>query len=244
MQSNYPYALQQVLLSEGGYTNDPRDPGGATNFGITIADYRMYINRNGTPVDVRNMTVDQAKTIYQSKYWDKVNGNELPSGVDYCVFDYGVNSGVSRANRVYQEFRGQDPVDCINAICDERLHFLQSLHTWSAFGLGWSRRVASVRANSIALAKQQPQVVVPSLDDINTQLTTATSIWSTTKDFLSSNLGSLGRHGSTSLITSLGSVSVMFTKDWPYILASSIVLALVIWGGLKLYEGNSNANLS
>ena len=92
--TNYNYALEQVLLSEGGYTNDPRDPGGPTNFGITIYDYRAYINHAGTATDVKNMTKAQAAAIYKSKYWDAVNGDNLPSGVDYCVSDYGVlNSG-------------------------------------------------------------------------------------------------------------------------------------------------------
>src|SRR6266700_411770 len=100
MKNNYDDCLARVLKSEGGYTNDPRDPGGPTNFGITIADYRSYINRNATASDVRRMKIDQAKTIYKSKYWDKVNGDNLPSGVDYTVFDYGVNSGINRANRV------------------------------------------------------------------------------------------------------------------------------------------------
>jgi lysozyme family protein len=242
MRQNYSYALQEVLKSEGGYTNDPRDPGGATNFGITIADYRMYINPQGTPADVRNMSVDQAKEIYQSKYWNKVQGDALQSGVDYCVFDYGVNSGVSRANSVYQRLKTDNAVDTINAICDERLHFLQSLHTWNTFGLGWSRRVASVRANSIRLAStpEQPHI---GLDDINSKVTTATSLFSTIKSFLSENIGSLGRHVSTGSIAAAGSVSAMFTKDWPYVLGAAIVLSVLIWAGLKIYERNHNASV-
>lgn len=153
MKQNYNYALQQVLISEGGYSNDPRDPGGPTNFGITLNDYRSYINPKGTALDVKNMTQAQAAAIYKPKYWDKVNGDSLPSGVDYCVFDYGVNSGVSRAVKVYKSLAPKytNPVDLINAICDQRLAFLKGLGTWSTFGKGWSTRVASVRANSIKL---------------------------------------------------------------------------------------------
>lgn len=152
MKQNYNYCLSEVLKSEGGYTNNPRDPGGPTNFGITIADYRMYINPNGTAKDVKNMTLDQAKVIYKSKYWDKVNGDQLPSGVDYSVFDYGVNSGISRANRIYSKVKVDDPVKTINNICDERLSFLQSLGTWKTFGRGWGPRVGRVRHDSIVLA--------------------------------------------------------------------------------------------
>lgn len=152
MKANYQYALTELLKDEGGYTNDPQDPGGPTNFGITLADYRKYINPKGTATDVQNMTVDQAKSIYKPKYWDAVNGDSLPSGVDYCVFDYGVNSGVSRANRIYAKYSTLDATGAINAICDERLAFLKSLSTWGRFGKGWSNRVANVRNKSIKLA--------------------------------------------------------------------------------------------
>lgn len=237
MQQNYNYSLQQVLQSEGGYTNDPRDPGGATNFGITIADYRMYINSNGTALDVKNMTKSQAETIYKSKYWNKVNGDVLPSGVDYCVFDYGVNSGVSRANQVYLNLKSSDPADTINAICDERLHFLQGLHTWSSFGKGWASRVAKVRSGALQLANQ-PTSSVPYLDDINNQVSSVSNFIRTTKSFLSDNIGSLGRHISTGAIAAGGSASAIFTNDWPYILGGAVILSLVIWAGLKIYERN------
>lgn len=154
MKFNFNDCLNRVLKSEGGYTNDPKDPGGPTNFGITLADYRSYINRNGTAKDVKGMTVDQAKQIYKPKYWDKVNGDVLPSGIDYTVFDYGVNSGVSRANRVYNKLKQSDSIRTINAINDERLSFLHGLSTWNHFGRGWASRVASVRQHSVDLARQ------------------------------------------------------------------------------------------
>lgn len=160
MKQNYDFILKEVLKSEGGYSNDPSDPGGPTNFGITIHDYRAYINASGTADDVRNMSLEQAETIYKSKYWNKVNGDELPSGVDYCVFDYAVNSGVSRANRIYHTYaNASNPID---AICNERLRFLKGLRTWRLFGRGWSTRVDHVRVlshrlYSNALAKPVPQ---------------------------------------------------------------------------------------
>src|SRR5262249_55564304 len=108
MQTNYSEALKRLLEDEGGYTNDPQDPGGPTNFGITIHDYRMYVAKNGTADDVKHMTVEQAKAIYKPKYWDALNCDDLPSGVDYAVFDYGVNSGIYRAARVLQTLVGAD----------------------------------------------------------------------------------------------------------------------------------------
>jgi lysozyme family protein len=153
MQQNYNYCLNEVLKSEGGYCNDPGDPGGPTNFGITIADYRMYVKKDATAQDVRNMHLADAQAIYRSKYWNALNCDSLPSGVDYSVFDYGVNSGIGRARSVWNKVKSDDPVKTINAINDERLAFLKSLRTWSLFGKGWGPRVARVRAGSLNLAK-------------------------------------------------------------------------------------------
>lgn len=151
MKQNYSYCLQELLKDEGGYSNDPKDPGGPTNFGITLTDYRKYINPQGTALDVKNMSVEQAKTIYKSKYWDAVNADNLPSGLDYTVFDYGVNSGVARSNRIYNKLKTTDVVHTINLINDERMSFLQALPTWSRFGKGWGTRVTNVRTKSIKL---------------------------------------------------------------------------------------------
>lgn len=178
MKQNYQDCLSRVLQDEGGYTNDPRDPGGATNYGITIADYRMYVNSSGTPKDVKNMTQDQAKVIYKSKYWDKVNGDNLPSGVDYTVFDYGVNSGVGRSNKVYNKLKQTDSIKTINAINDERLSFLHSLGTWSTFGKGWGPRVGRVRQHSIDLANKSSVIAHPAnIGILATIATAAASYW-------------------------------------------------------------------
>lgn len=168
MKSNYTASLERVLQDEGGYTNDATDPGGPTNFGITIHDYRMYINPKGTATDVKNMTVDQAKVIYKARYWDAVKGDDLPAGIDYVVFDYGVNSGVSRSAKVLQKLvnvpqdgeigpdtiaavKKQDPKALVNAICDERMTFLKKLKTFKTFGKGWTRRVEGGRAFALSL---------------------------------------------------------------------------------------------
>lgn len=168
-KSSYDQSLQRLLVHEGGYTNDAADPGGPTNFGITIGDYRQYIKRGATSADVRAMTVDQAKTIYRARYWDAQRCDELPAGVDDTVFDYGVNSGIGRATKVLQRVVGvaadgvlgdetmlavadRDPKEIIVAINGERLRFLQSLHTWPVFGKGWGRRVEEVQAFSLQLA--------------------------------------------------------------------------------------------
>jgi lysozyme family protein len=169
MRSSYDEALRRLLQHEGGYTNHPDDPGGPTNYGITIFDYRKYVKPEASADDVRAMALDDAKAIYRAKYWDAVAADSLPAGVDYAVFDYGVNSGISRAAKVLQRVLGVqddgrigpmtlaaaakcDPAVTVEKICAERLKFLQSLRTWPVFGKGWGRRVGEVEAAALALA--------------------------------------------------------------------------------------------
>lgn len=157
MKSNYNYAITELLKSEGGYTNDPSDSGGATNFGITIKDYRMYINKNGTPEDVKNMTVSQAKAIYKTKYWDAIDGDRLENGVDYTCFDYGVLAGLGRPRACLAKFSNLSGDKLIDAINDERTGFLTRLATNrpkdKKFLRGWLLRTERVRKQSHALRK-------------------------------------------------------------------------------------------
>jgi uncharacterized protein (TIGR02594 family) len=178
--ANYDASLARLLVHEGGYSNHPSDPGGPTNYGITIHDFRKYIDRNGTAADVRAMTVEQAKTIYRRRYWDVQRCDQLPAGVDYAIFDYGVNSGIGRSGKVLRRVLGlsdgtsaitdeviaaagrRDPKVLASAICDERLAFLRGLGTWPTFGRGWGRRVAEVRAAALAMAGASQGVITPS----------------------------------------------------------------------------------
>jgi lysozyme family protein len=168
--SNFDACLTRLLVHEGGYINHPSDPGGPTNFGVTMNDYRKYVKPNATIADIRAMTRDVAKAIYRVRYWDAQRCDELPAGVDYAVFDYGVNSGIARSARILRRVlhlpedesivtdevlaaaRESDANFVVAALCDERLHFLQSLNTWAIFGKGWSRRVAEVRAAASSMA--------------------------------------------------------------------------------------------
>lgn len=167
MKQTYDEALQRLLVHEGGYTNHPSDPGGPTNFGITIFDYRKYVKPGATAADVKAMRLDEAKAIYKAKYWDAQRCDELPVGLDYAVFDYGVNSGIGRSgkvlrrivklsdatsvvnNDVLQAVKQYDSRNLITTMCDERLRFLKALKTWPVFGAGWGRRVAEVRAAAL-----------------------------------------------------------------------------------------------
>lgn len=166
----YDESLNRLLVHEGGYTNHPSDPGGPTNFGITIYDYRKYVKPDATAADVRAMRLDEAKVIYRAKYWAAQRCDELPAGVDYAIFDYGVNSGIGRSGKVLRRClklpdntsvvsdaviaaaRAVNPRQLISDICSERLRFLQQLKTWSVFGKGWGARVVEVRAAAIHMA--------------------------------------------------------------------------------------------
>lgn len=170
---DYQPSLKEVLGHEGGYTNDPQDPGGPTNWGITIFDARMYWKPTATADDVRAMDLDVAKGIYKNKYWNAVRGDDLPAGLDYCVFDYAVNSGRGRAVPVLQRMIGVKAdgvmgpetmkalaaatdtqyklVALIGAYQNERLLFLKGLKTWGRFGKGWATRVQDVRRDAIAM---------------------------------------------------------------------------------------------
>jgi lysozyme family protein len=172
-RATWPEALRRLLAHEGGYSNHPADPGGPTNFGITIHDYRRYVKPDATAADVRAMQVEEASAIYRARYWDALRCDDLPAGIDYAVFDYGVNSGIGRAGKVLRRVlaltdetgavtgtvlaaaRRAEPRALVTAICDERLRFLQRLKTWPVFGAGWSRRVAEVKVAALGLAAGQ-----------------------------------------------------------------------------------------
>ena len=145
--STYGDAIARVLTHEGGYSDHPSDPGGPTNFGITIGDYRRYVKANATAADVRAMRLDEAKAIYRARYWNAMRCDELAAGLDYAAFDYAVNSGVGRATKVLQRLldladdgrvsdalvtaaRSRNATDLIARLCDERLAFLKQLKTW------------------------------------------------------------------------------------------------------------------
>ena len=164
---NYQKCLAQVLKYEGGYVDHPKDPGGPTNKGITQAVYDEWRKKSGLPVQsVRNIAQSEVEAIYRQEYWDLISGDSLPSGVDFAVFDYAVNSGVSRAAKTLQAVVGvtQDgqigpaTIQAVKtyvamSVTNKRLAFMQSLSIWSTFGKGWSARIDAVKNQIIALTK-------------------------------------------------------------------------------------------
>ena len=105
MNRNFERALSLVLEHEGGYVDHPRDPGGATNLGITLDTLSSWLGRVATKADVLALKVSDVGPIYRRRYWDTIEGDELPDGLDYAVFDFAVNSGPSVHWYHHQEFQ-------------------------------------------------------------------------------------------------------------------------------------------
>jgi len=168
MKENFDAALKAILHHEGGYVDHPADPGGRTNLGVTQKVWEEWV---GHPVDektMRSLTPEIVAQMYKVKYWDKIKGDELPSGVDYAVFDAAVNSGPGRAVKWLQTCVGVtpdggigpktlaavakfDPAVLVENYNNLRLSFLQHLQNWATFGKGWGRRVAEVQTAATSM---------------------------------------------------------------------------------------------
>ena len=171
-KSRFEPCLEILFPMEGGYSNRSvaDDPGGPTNLGITQRTYTAWRKLRGLSTqDVRAITHEEARAIYRSQYWDAVRADELPVGLDLCVFDYAVNSGPAQAIKTLQRALGVtadgivgeqtlaalsnvDQRRLIVDVCDRRLAFMQSLKNWRANKNGWSNRVRNIRAASVSAA--------------------------------------------------------------------------------------------
>ena len=165
--ATYDAAMVRVFADEGGYTNDPKDPGGATNWGITIFDARKYWKADAEASDVRNMPKSVACEIYRKHYAAPMRYDDLPAGFDYSVLDAAINSGVGRApvwagralgiqakninDVVAPANSSPDKVAIIQNYWAVRLAFLHGLGTWSHFGGGWGRRCANGEAAAVRM---------------------------------------------------------------------------------------------
>ena len=166
MISNYDAALQHVLKSEGLWSDNPADPGGATMKGITLSVYREWKrNPHISKEELRVIPDEEVYNLYKELYWNKVQGDYLPAGVDYAVFDSAVNMGVGRAAKLIQEAVGvtadgvlgpasvsaiqkTDPKELIEKFSALKELFYRSLKTFPVFGTGWLNRVAEVKTIS------------------------------------------------------------------------------------------------
>ncbi len=188
METNWPTVNGWIGLSEGGFVNHKKDPGKATNHGITIFTLSDDLGRPATIQDVKNLTKAEAERILKSRYWDLVRGDELPSGLDYMVSDYGVNSGPAKAVKdlqrtlksmgfklkidglmgpqtlgVLSELSKDQAEELVRLYAKRRMTFLRGLGTWTTFGRGWTRRVmgerSGIQLNDIGVADRAMMMI-------------------------------------------------------------------------------------
>ena len=174
-QANREAAIKATLKWEGGYSNDAADPGGPTMYGITIADARKYWKKNATAADVKAMPLDIAVDIYRTKYWKTTyyDCDKLASGVDLAVFDFGVNSGPSRAKKYLDASLGSSDTATVNKIFDKREEFLRGLSTFPVFGKGWMNRTKDLRKVALGMVGK------PIINKIDTETATTGAVVAT-----------------------------------------------------------------
>ena len=176
MLSNWDQAFKQMLKSEGGFTDDERDAGnklpdgrkGSTMLGVTQYNWEAHVGHQVTHDDMRKLTAADVEPLYKQKYWDVVQGDKLPNGIDYLVFDMGVNAGPGRSIKLLQTAVGvtadgglgpitmsavqaADPVILIIEFSHAKEDFYRSLVQFPVYGTGWLNRVADVKLKAFSM---------------------------------------------------------------------------------------------
>ena len=166
---NWTQCFALILKNEGGFQDDPHDPGnrmpdgraGCTNFGVIQTNWENFVGHQVTPDDMRTLTINDVNPFYRKRYWDTIKGDDLPMGVDYAVFDFEINSG-GRAARTLQSLLGvavdgavgtatiaaaqaADANSLVTGICEARLTYLKTLSDWNRYGAGWTDRIERVQ---------------------------------------------------------------------------------------------------
>lgn len=173
MQDNYEKSLELILHHEGGYVDHPKDPGGETNLGVTKRVYEEWcMTEDLTQKDMKDLEESDVAPIYKKNYWDRVKGDDLPTGLDLCVFDFAVNAGPGRAAKYLQEMIGTTPdggigpmtLKALSVYVDSegregaikeyqrrRQAYYESLSHFDTFGRGWTRRVDETTEEALLL---------------------------------------------------------------------------------------------
>ena len=168
MKDNWEKSFELMLASEGGYVNHPSDPGGMTNLGVTKRVWEEWVGRESNEKEMRSLTPEMVAPLYKRKFWDACKCDELPTGVDYLVFDFAVNAGPGRSAKILQTAVGvpadggigpitlaavkaQDPTELIQKFSDAKEAFYRSLNTFETFGKGWLNRVAAVKIKASSM---------------------------------------------------------------------------------------------
>jgi len=165
---NWDRCFVLLLQSEGGYSDDPKDPGGRTNLGVTQSVWESWVGRASNEKEMRNLVSADVEPLYKRKYWDACRCDDLPTGLDYVVFDFAVNAGVGRSIKTLQScvdatVDGQlgkmtldavfkfSPDVTIFRFSDEKVKYYESLPTFPTFGNGWLDRVERVKNDALKM---------------------------------------------------------------------------------------------
>jgi len=175
MKNNFEHSLELVLKEEGGFVNNLKDPGGMTNLGVTKRAWEAWAQGSVSEMVMKGLTPEVVKPFYKAQYWDRIEGDKLPTGLDYAAFDMAVNSGTNRAIKYMQQLAGvpqdgilgprsmeaiiaTDPKQMADAICELRMEFLRRLTNFATFGKGWDSRVNRVKAKAMSMAENSVSV--------------------------------------------------------------------------------------
>lgn len=152
---DFETAFQVVVGHEGGYVNDPRDPGGETKFGISKRAY--------PDLDIKALTVDDARVVYRRDYWDHCHCDELPARLRLAVFDTAVNMGAGAAVKLLQQAAGVEAdgkigpktisatsgATVLGELATLRTLRYAALPTFATYGKGWLRRLFDIHRRCV-----------------------------------------------------------------------------------------------
>lgn len=165
-------ALAAVLAEEGGFVNDARDPGGMTCCGVTKATWERWCGHTASEADMRALTPAKVSPLYRAQYWNALHCDSLPGALALCVFDFGVNAGVSRAGRMLQQLVSatQDGVigpktltavkqcvaelgvpELVRRYQNMRRGYYRNLSTFAHFGKGWLARCDRIETAALKM---------------------------------------------------------------------------------------------
>jgi len=167
-EGNFHQCMEWLLEHEGGYVDHPNDPAGMTNLGITKATYDDFYGGDATEEVMRAITRPDVEPIYLQNYWNKCMCHSLPSGLDWAVFDWAVNSGPARASKALQtavkttvdgsigpmtlrKVEQHNPRDIIEDMWVQREQFYRNLGHFDSFGKGWLIRNNTTKMQALSL---------------------------------------------------------------------------------------------
>jgi lysozyme family protein len=176
MLSNWQKSFELMLQSEGGYSDDQRDSGnhlsdgrqGSTMLGVTQYNWENWIGHEITQDQMKKLTPDDVKPFYKKKFWDVCKCDDMPSGIDYLIFEFAVNAGCGGSAKVLQHAVGvvpdggigpltlaavnsHSPAELIEKFSQAKEDFYRSLSNFDVYGVGWLNRVADVKQKASSM---------------------------------------------------------------------------------------------